>query len=215
MPAASCPGQDTTRRLMSRGWLSRAKAERRRLPRLERWCRTWRYGTDRERTGGPLRDRIPARRTRANRHPMPSAPAPGASGKASPKTSHAACARSARRAGAKFRRNSAGPDRNAAPAQGENGALSPKNTEARRPTEPFEPAAEQGQGRDPATAAEPRSRCRDRHSPVRRLPRGPPPPNPGPKAHAREMVHAGATIRRFRVARKPCAIQENGQAGIS
>jgi len=34
----------------------------------------------------------------------------------------------------------------------------PKNTEARRPTELFEPAAEPGRSRDPTAAAEPRSR---------------------------------------------------------
>ncbi len=33
----------------------------------------------------PLRGRVPARRTRANQHPKPSAPAPGAGGTASPK----------------------------------------------------------------------------------------------------------------------------------
>ncbi len=54
MPAAPRPGRGTTRRLMSRGRLSRAKAAREESPLLGRWHRTWRYGADRERIGDPF-----------------------------------------------------------------------------------------------------------------------------------------------------------------
>ena len=54
MPAAPCPGRGTARRLMSRGRLSRAKAAREASPLLARGHRTWRYGADRERIGGPF-----------------------------------------------------------------------------------------------------------------------------------------------------------------
>ncbi len=54
MPAAPCPGRGTTRRLMSRRRLSRAKAAREGSPLLGRWHRTWRYGADRGRIGGPF-----------------------------------------------------------------------------------------------------------------------------------------------------------------
>ncbi len=54
MPAASYPGRGTTRRLMSRGRLSRAWAVRRRSPNLGRRRRIWRYGADRETIGGPF-----------------------------------------------------------------------------------------------------------------------------------------------------------------
>jgi len=54
MPAAPCPGQGTARRPMSRRRLRRAKATREESPLLGRWHRTWRYGADRERIGGPF-----------------------------------------------------------------------------------------------------------------------------------------------------------------
>ncbi len=54
MPAAPCPGRGTARRLMSRGRLGRAKAVREESPLLGRGHRTWRYGADRERIGGPF-----------------------------------------------------------------------------------------------------------------------------------------------------------------
>ena len=68
-------------------------------------------------------------------------------------------------------------------------------------------------GPQSATTAEPRSRLRDRHSPVRRLPPEPPPPNPGPEGPCSGSRSRRPTIRRFRVASKPCAIQENRQDG--
>ncbi len=250
MPAAPRPGRGTTRRLMSRGRLSRAKAAREESPLLGRWHRTWRYGADRERIGDPLAGPRPRSTDSGKptseafgagagagrgRHSKPAGQAPphalealAGSGREPedpsrrgrlkpPKALQTPLPRLGRARErpppAKFPQgNPASPNRSAAPAQGENGAPSPKNTEARRPTEPFEPTAERGQGHIPPPPPSHDPSSWNRHSPVRRLPPEPPPPNPGPEGPCPGSGPRRPTIRRFRVTSKRRAIQENGQA---
>jgi len=227
MPAAPCPGRGTARRLMSRGRLGRAKAVREESPLLGRGHRTWRYGADRERIGGPFAGSRPrstdsgkptseafgagAGRGRHGKpqgkpHRMRLKRLPGR-GETPARTPPVEAARSPRRhfrhrfqgsgrareppPPAKFpQKNPASPNQGAVPAQGENGAPWPKNTEARRPTEPFEPTAERGQSRIPpppsrdpgdGTATLRFAVCRVDHPHRTR----------GPRAHARGAVHAG------------------------
>ena len=135
MPAASYPGQGTTRRLMSRGRLGRAKAASEEIAVSSGGgAESGDPASTARGTVAPWRSRAPARRVRANQHPGAFGAGPGCKQQGQPEgKSHRMRLkrlpgrRAAAPRGSSGKRRPASPYRSAVLAQGENGAPSPKN----------------------------------------------------------------------------------------